>query len=74
VLAAALQGRRLVATPIEIGGQRRWQLSAKIGAGYLLALVNSGEHTTDGGKTWVLAPPTLQAKTTVAGLLAGSTV
>src|SRR5258708_6989629 len=60
VLAAALQGRRLVATPIEISGQRRWQLSANIGAGYLLALINSGAHATDGGKTWVTAPPTLQ--------------
>jgi hypothetical protein len=42
VLAAALQGRRLTATPVEIKGQRHWQLSAKIGAGYLLALANSG--------------------------------
>jgi site-specific DNA recombinase len=74
VLAAALQGRRLVATPVEIKGQRRWQLSAKIGAGYLMALVNSGAHATDGGKTWVPAPVTLQARTTIAGLVPGATV
>jgi hypothetical protein len=32
------------------------------------------EYSTDGGKTWVTAPSTLQAKTTVAGLAPGSTV
>jgi hypothetical protein len=32
------------------------------------------QYTTDGGKTWVVAPPTLQAKTTVAGLVPGATV
>jgi hypothetical protein len=32
------------------------------------------QHSVDGGKTWVTAPPTLQAKTTVAGLTPGSTV
>ena len=32
------------------------------------------EYSTDGGKTWVFAPPTLQAKTTVSGLTPGATV
>jgi len=32
------------------------------------------QYSTDGGKTWITAPPTLQAKTTIAGLPAGSTV
>jgi hypothetical protein len=32
------------------------------------------EYSTDGGKTWVTAPVTLQAKTTVTGLTAGTTV
>jgi hypothetical protein len=32
------------------------------------------QYSTDGGKTWITAPATLQAKTTVSGLLAGSTV
>ena len=32
------------------------------------------QYSVDGGKTWVTAPPTLQAKTTVAGLPPGSTV
>jgi hypothetical protein len=32
------------------------------------------EYSTDGGKTWVAAPPTLQAKTTVTDLVPGSTV
>ncbi len=32
------------------------------------------EYSTDGGKTWVAAPPTLQAKTSIAGLLPGATV
>jgi hypothetical protein len=32
------------------------------------------EYSTDGGKTWVSVPVTLQAKTTVAGLPAGTTV
>ncbi len=32
------------------------------------------EYSSDGGKTWISAPSTLQAKTTVAGLLPGSTV
>jgi hypothetical protein len=31
------------------------------------------QYSTDGGKTWVTAPPTLQAKTTIAGLAPGST-
>jgi hypothetical protein len=32
------------------------------------------EYSTDGGKTWVTTPVTLQAKTTVLGLTAGTTV
>jgi predicted phage tail protein len=32
------------------------------------------QYSADGGKTWVTAPATLQAKTTVAGLVPGSTV
>jgi hypothetical protein len=32
------------------------------------------QYSTDGGKTWVSAPSTLQAKTTVTGLTAGTTV
>ena len=32
------------------------------------------QYSTDGGKTWVSAPSTLQAKTTIAGLTPGATV
>ena len=32
------------------------------------------QYSADGGKTWVMAPATLQAKTTVTGLVPGSTV
>jgi len=32
------------------------------------------EYSTDAGKTWVLAPVTLQAKTTISGLTPGATV
>jgi predicted phage tail protein len=32
------------------------------------------QYSADGGKTWVTAPATLQARTTIAGLTAGSTV
>jgi hypothetical protein len=32
------------------------------------------EYSSDGGKTWVTAPATLQAKTTVTGLTTGTTV
>ena len=32
------------------------------------------QYSTDGGKTWVTSPVTLQAKTTVPGLTAGATV
>jgi hypothetical protein len=32
------------------------------------------QYSTDAGKTWVLAPCTLQAKTTLTGLTVGSTV
>ena len=32
------------------------------------------EYSTDGGKTWVTTPVTLQAKTTILGLTAGTTV
>jgi hypothetical protein len=32
------------------------------------------EYSTDGGKTWVTAPTTLQAKTTLSGLTPGATV
>jgi len=31
------------------------------------------QYSTDGGKTWVELPPTLQAKTSLTGLTAGST-
>ncbi len=30
------------------------------------------EYSTDGGKTWVAAPPSLQSKTTVTGLLSAT--
>lgn len=32
------------------------------------------EYSSDGGRTWISTPPTLQAKTTVAGLQPGLTV
>jgi hypothetical protein len=32
------------------------------------------QYSADGGKTWVAAPVTIQAKTTIAGLVPGSTV
>jgi hypothetical protein len=32
------------------------------------------EYSVDGGKTWVTAPPSLQAKTTITGLPSGATV
>ena len=32
------------------------------------------QYSTDGGKTWLTAPATLQAKTAIAGLLPGATV
>ena len=32
------------------------------------------EYSTDGGKTWVVTPSTLQAKSTIVGLTPGSTV
>ena len=32
------------------------------------------EYSTDGGKTWIAAPATLQAKTKIAGLVPGATV
>jgi hypothetical protein len=32
------------------------------------------QYSSDGGKTWITAPVTLQAKTTVAGLVPGATV
>jgi hypothetical protein len=32
------------------------------------------EYSSDGGKTWSPAPPSLQAKTTVTGLAAGTSV
>jgi hypothetical protein len=32
------------------------------------------QYSTDGGKTWVIAPSTLQARTTIAGFVPGSTV
>jgi hypothetical protein len=31
------------------------------------------QYSVDGGKTWVVAPATLQARTTIAGLASGST-
>jgi hypothetical protein len=32
------------------------------------------QYSNDGGKTWITAPSTLQAKTTIPGLVPGSTV
>jgi hypothetical protein len=32
------------------------------------------EYSTDGGKTWIATPVTLQAKTTISGLTPGATV
>jgi hypothetical protein len=32
------------------------------------------QYSTDGGKTWIEAPPSLQAKTTISGLPVASTV
>jgi hypothetical protein len=35
---------------------------------------NVWQYSTDGGKTWIVAPATLQARTTVPGLTPGATV
>jgi hypothetical protein len=32
------------------------------------------QYSTDGGKTWLTAPATLQAKTKIAGLVSGANV
>ena len=32
------------------------------------------EYSTDGGKTWITAPVTLQAKATISGLTPGASV
>jgi hypothetical protein len=32
------------------------------------------EYSTDGGKTWIAAPATLQAKTKISGLAQGATL
>jgi predicted phage tail protein len=47
----------------------------------IVTAVNAGErsayewqYSTDGGKTWVTAPSTIQGKTTIAGLPSGTTV
>jgi hypothetical protein len=32
------------------------------------------QYSNDGGKTWIAAPPTLQARTKIAGLVPGATV
>ena len=39
VVAAVLGDERLVATPIEVKGSRRWQLAGQISAGYLMSHV-----------------------------------
>jgi|CZKU01.1.fsa_nt_gi DNA invertase Pin-like site-specific DNA recombinase len=39
VVAAVLGSERLVATPIEVKGSRRWQLAGQISAGYLMSHV-----------------------------------
>jgi hypothetical protein len=50
------------------------------GAAKLVAVTQSRrasyewQYSSDGGKTWITAPSTLQAKTTIAGLLPGATV
>ena len=39
VVAAVLGSERLVATPVEVDGARRWQLTGRISAGYLMSNV-----------------------------------
>jgi hypothetical protein len=61
--------RTFAATPGLVSGSAKLvAASASRRAGY------EWQYSTDGGKTWVAAPFTLQAKTTVSGLQPGSTV
>ncbi len=61
--------RTFVAKPGAVSG------SAKIVAKTIARRASyEWQYTTDGGKTWVTAPATLQAKTTIAGLAVGATV
>ena len=72
MLEAVLGDRRLDALPIRVKGRKAWQLTGEVdGAGGYGATSSSNP---DGGKTWVDAPPTLQAKMTIGGLPAGVTV
>jgi len=55
------------ATPGPVAG------SAKLVAGAAARRASyEWEYSTDGGKTWIAAPPSLQAKTVVTGLPAGN--
>jgi len=47
VLAAALSGTRLTATPVRVDGQKRWRLTGEISTGYVMALV--GAASAPGG-------------------------
>jgi hypothetical protein len=77
IQAAAFAVRKLPAPRVRV-------FSAKQGtaSGSVKLVVPSGGHrasydwqwSTDGGKTWTLAPSTLQSKTTLPGFAAGSTV
>jgi DNA invertase Pin-like site-specific DNA recombinase len=47
VVAAVLGGDRLVVTPIEVKGSRRWQLAGQIAAGYLVSHVVKEASASD---------------------------
>ncbi len=56
------------------GGRRVGRGEALRRVGRAPVGVSVEEYSLDGGKTWVAAPATLQAKTTIAGLTPGATV
>ena len=52
VVAAVLGTERLVATPIEVNGSKRWQLAGRISAGYLMSHVVKEASGSRRSTTW----------------------
>jgi hypothetical protein len=66
---ATLRARAFTARPGPVSG-----VATVVAASAARRASYEWQYSTDGGKTWITAPATLQAKTQVAGLAQGTTV
>jgi len=80
--AAIIESAGFAVRKVVLRGKRAFSVKqGPVAGSVIVTAVTAGprssyewQYSTDGGKTWVTAPATIQGKTTIAGLPSGTTV